>query len=384
MGIGRLKPLGLIKSASGAMGSSISPIGVDLGVGALKVMQIDTSSSPQLIAAACVDVPEELTEDPARRLQWQAEQLSRIVRSGGFKGKRAVCSIPVGQTFCKSVQIQKSGGVNIAAVVQSGMAQQLQCDPNSIVCRFTDAGETERGNKEHEYTAVAVGRELVSHLMQTLRGAKLEPVGMHTVFEANAASFGAKDESSEPALYIDIGSGSTSFVIAHGPRVAFARNIEQGGHHIDKFVADQQKVSVGAAREDRLSATELIPGAPASMVDEPDTGDAPVKMAKAVKRTLDLTEPIEIICDEVRLCLRYHASLFPSMKPERVVFMGGEASHTALCTAIAKQLRLPGQIADPMARVARTSNEPTIGVDFSAAQPAWTVPLGLCLAKTDL
>ena len=51
-----------------------------------------------------------------------------------------------------------------------------------------------------------------------------------------------------PSSSIDIGTGSTSFVIAHGPRVAFARNIEQGGHHIDKFVANQQKVSASAAR----------------------------------------------------------------------------------------------------------------------------------------
>lgn len=383
MGIGRLKPLGLLKSAGGAIGNSLSPVGVDFGVGALKVMQVDLSTAvPQLIAAACVDVPEELATQPAERLAWQADQLGRLMKNG-FRGKRAVCSLPVGQTYCKSVQIQKTGGVNIAAVVQAGMAQQLQCDPNSIVCRYTDAGETERGNKEHEYTAVAVSRELVSHLMDTLRNAKLEPVGMHSVFEAGVSSFGLKESNTEPVLYIDMGAGSTSFAIAHGPTLAFARNLEHGGMHIDSFVAGQLKYSTADARRERLAATALVPGDRPKAAPEPVT-DAPVKMARAIKHDIDLTEPIEIICDEVRLCLRYHASLFPSRKPERVVFMGGEAAHTALCTAIARQLRMPGQIADPMARVGRTGSEPTIGVDFTHAQPAWTVPLGLCLAKTDL
>ena len=44
----------------------------------------------------------------------------------------------------------------------------------------------------------------------------------------------------------------------------------------------------------------------------------------------------------------------------------------------------PAQVADPMAGVARTGKEPTIGVDFRTSQPGWAMALGLSLCPTDL
>lgn len=384
MGLSRLKPLGLIKSAGGAIGSSLSPIGVDFGVGSLKILQVENPQAPQLVAAACFDTPDDLLLDPAKRLEWQTEQLAKAIRSNGFKGKRAVCTIPAQQTLCKSVQIQMTGGVDVGSVIQAGMAEQLQCDPNSIVCRFSDAGECGSG-KQHEFSAMAVGRELVSSLMQSLRNAKLEPVGMHSVFEASIAAFPFDEDNKEPVLYVDIGTGGTAVAISHGSTLAFARLVEMSGQSLDSFVARQLKMSDQAAREERWGATELIPSQEQAETEQVlSRGDGPVTMQRAVGKKLDLSEPIEIIADDIQLCMRYHATRFPGSSPKRVVFMGGESAHTGLCTAIAKNLRLPAQIADPMARVARSGSEPCEGVDLSEPQPAWTVPLGLCLAKTDL
>ncbi|MCC6833272.1 MAG: hypothetical protein IT200_18205 [Thermoleophilia bacterium] len=93
---------------------------------------------------------------------------------------------------------------------------------------------------------------------------------------------------------------------------------------------------------------------------------------------------MEILTDEIWMCLRYHASLYPSRKIDRAVFVGGEARHKPLCQHIARSLRIPSQVADPMARVARSGGGSPIGVDLCQAQPGWTVPLGLCLCPTDL
>jgi Tfp pilus assembly PilM family ATPase len=82
--------------------------------------------------------------------------------------------------------------------------------------------------------------------------------------------------------------------------------------------------------------------------------------------------------------MRYHEALFPGKKIERAVFVGGESRQRPLCQQLARALRIPAQVADPLARVARTGKEPMTGVDLREAQPAWSVPLGLCLSKTDL
>lgn len=94
-------------------------------------------------------------------------------------------------------------------------------------------------------------------------------------------------------------------------------------------------------------------------------------------------EPLEILADEISMCLRYHSSLFPDTQISKVIFLGGESHHSGLCQFIARAVRLPGQTADPMARVARSGTEMVVGVDFLNPQPGWVVPLGLCLSPTD-
>ena len=82
--------------------------------------------------------------------------------------------------------------------------------------------------------------------------------------------------------------------------------------------------------------------------------------------------------------LRYHDSQFPGKRVDRAMFVGGEARHRGLCQAVARALRLPAQMADPLARIARTGAEPALGVDLKQPQPGWAVALGLCLSPTDL
>jgi Tfp pilus assembly PilM family ATPase len=98
----------------------------------------------------------------------------------------------------------------------------------------------------------------------------------------------------------------------------------------------------------------------------------------------DLREPLEILTDDIRLLKRYFGSHWNGQKLERVVFLGGESRHRGLAQHLAKQLRLPAQVGDPLARLARAGNETKLGVDFSQSQPGWAAALGLCLAPTDL
>jgi Tfp pilus assembly PilM family ATPase len=98
----------------------------------------------------------------------------------------------------------------------------------------------------------------------------------------------------------------------------------------------------------------------------------------------DLREALEMLTDEIQLSLRYHESLFPGRKVDRIVFVGGEARNRAVCQHIGRVLQAPAQVGDPMARAARTGSEPSVGVDLKEPQPGWTVPLGLCMSPTDL
>lgn len=400
------------------------PIAVDFGVSALKLLQVSGAEMPALVAAASVATPEDLMTDKAKRLAFQLEALPRLLKNSPFKGKRVVCSIPSAFSYCKHAQFTVEPGGQVAPLVRSAVAAQLGCDPGALVFRHIEVGQVGRGNKT-EVICMAASRELVDRLMRGLKAAKLEPVGMHLEYTATVRAFDSITRRAEDAavtsLYLDVGSGSTKVTIAHGRDLVFARSIELGGIHLDRAVAGQLKLVPQQAREHRLSMSQLVKApAPApepqgmamlsAAMRRDGGGDGAAEPATAVMDDrrqglaapghtpeltsvstmpftppqADLTEPLEILTDEVSMCLRYHESIFPDRRINRAIFIGGEARHLGLCQHVARTLRLPAQVADPMAGVSRAGDEPTVGVDFSKPQPGWATALGLCLSPTDL
>lgn len=387
MGLPALKKV----SSVGLLANTISPMGIDFGVGSLKVLQIGMGEPPSLVAAACVETPDEVLADHAKRLEFQADALLKLVRSGGFKSKRAICSIPSTQMFCKHLQLAK--GEDIAAQVAAAIPAQLGCHPDALTYRHIVAGEvTVGGVVKQEVICFAVPRELIRRIMEALKACKLEPVGIQPACLATVRSFDpmTRRDSDQDlvSLYLDIGAGSTNCMISHGRELVFMKTLHIGGRHLDEYAAQQMRCSVQWARSHRLATEHLVPGnpaqasAPAASAAPSEGGPAPASGGSTAQ--LNLAEPLETLTDEILMCLRYHESVFPGKRPGRVVFVGGEARHRGLCTFIAKRLRIPAQVADPLARMARTGNEPCKNLDLSVPQPGWAVSLGLCLSPADL
>lgn len=423
MAFGSLRRLGGLKAGLLNQANALvaPPVAIDFGVSALKILQVAAGEPPSLIAAACMDTPEEFLGDHSRRLAMQMEALPRLVRQAGFKGKRAVCAIPTPMAFCKHLQVQKPEGAALPSLVAGALATQLGCDASALVFRHFEVGPAAGGRQE--VICLATSRDLVGRLMHAIRAAKLEPVGIHSEFVAILRAFDyitkRSDDQQSTTLFLDLGMTSTKAMIANGRDMVFARVIELGGRHLDECVARQLDVNCAEARRARLGIAELSPAQIAkpehadvvmqgagqvSLTGDPARGRAQVALerrsgeptptltadlqkdepAPVAPEGVDLAEPLEILTDEISHCLRYHESLFPGRKIDRAVFVGGESRQRGLCQHIAKVLRLPAQIADPVARLARTGSEPTAGIDLRDPQPGWAVTLGLCLSPTDL
>ncbi len=421
--------------AFGMLASSAPPIAIEFGVAALKALQIEHGDAPSLVAAACLETPDELRGDPARRFEFQAQALPQLLKNAGFKGKRAICSIPAGHMLVQHMQIQKVEGASLATQVLSQLQAQMNCIPSQVVCRPIEVPEGARGGKA-EVICIAASRDLVLRQVQALRACKLEPVGAHSEHTALVRAFehlaSAEGDDRKVTLFLDIGAGSTKVAIAHGGDIVFAKTIHVGGRSLDQVVASQLRMSPQEARVHRLAMTEVAKSkapAPAPEVAEAasegeeasaggmailnaairkaggddapappprnpapatatavagDSGVFPSPVASTPERKADLSEPLESLTDEVAMCLRYHGALFPGRKVERAIFVGGEARHVPLCQHIAKTLRLPARIADPLANISRTGKERCRGVDFSTAQPGWAVAFGLTRSPADL
>jgi hypothetical protein len=393
----------------GRMTPTTTPIAIDFGTRSMKLLQLTTAETPALVSAVQFHTPDGLITDARRRLVWQFSQLAKAVKIGGFKGKRAIAALPASVTLCKHLQFPRSDTTDTRLLVEMALTQQLQCDQSALVVQHIDVGPVAGGAK-HEAIGFAAGRDLVDQLMQAAREAKLEMVGLQTEFAALLNAFGYLTRRVEDAkltsLYLNIGYSATNVAIAHGRDLVFARCIEHGGRSLDEAVAKQLKLDNSEAQATRLSmeyltkrdreAAEVKASAPKGPELNPDRREplesvfspadenAPAATAAPMAGAADLTEQIEIITDEIAMCLRYYDSMFPGRRIDRAIFVGGEASHRGLCQSIARSVRLPAQVADPLARVARTGAEPVKDVDLRVGQPGWAVALGLCFSPTDL
>jgi type IV pilus assembly protein PilM len=436
----------LAGQAKNLINTGISPVAIDFGTGTLKVLQVDRSETEcTLVSAACLETPEDLLHDPAKRLRFQSDALPKMLKAGDFKGKRGVCAIPASLSFCKHLKVPKDG-TPIGAIVEASLVQQFGCHPSQMVFRHFEVADlpSPGGGQQTEVICLAATRELVGRLMGTLREAKLEPVGMHCEQVAMLRAFDPisrrADDKNSTTLYLDIGAGSTNMLIAQGQNLMFSKRIEMGGRFLDEVICKQTKCTMSEARKLRADLDGIVLGhatAPAakaaSFLDRPvltPAGAVPVSgttaeeeararskesaersttaaaIAAAERRQAsgsaiysgelgrqaprafvppkaDLTEPLEIMTDDIALALRYYASLFPARPVERTVFVGGEARYRGLCQHIARAIRASAQIADPLASVVR-GKQTTPGVDLRQPQPGWAVPLGLCLLPTDL
>lgn len=368
----KLNSVGLMKQLSPA-------IGVDFGVSSLKLIQVQPGPVPTLIAAALIDTPDEMVDDHARRLDFQMAQLSKLVKKGGFRGKRIICSLPSWQLFCKHLQVQRIDGVPMSQVIGAAVGQQIGCDPGALVLRHREVSAA--GGGKAEVIVNAAARSAVQHMVSTMRKSGLEPVGIHSEFDAAMKAFeiaGGGDQECV-ALYLDFGAHTTKAMIGHGKTIVFERVIEVGGRQLDRAVAKQLKCAMGEARRTRLALARLMP--------EGHSGEG-MAMLRASEPSTDsevnLREPLEILADEIRMGLRYHDGLFPGRRIDQAVFLGGESRQQAFSHSVATALGMNTKLADPLAKVARTGSEPSQGVDLKQPQPGFGVAVGLCHCPADL
>jgi len=368
------------------------PLSVEFGVGSLKVLQLAPGDTPSIVAASQLDTPDEMIENAGRRLSFQMEALPKLIKKGKFKTNRAVCAVPAGQMICKHVQIVPSDNIPIDKLAASALGSQLKCDPDALLvrCRLVEGART--GNKL-EVVCFAAARDFVARLMGTLKAAKLEPVGIHNEFLAALRSIDSISQPGQPmtqadgsaSLVLDLGVGTTKAMVIHGTKLAFARSIELGSRHFDDLIIEQMDCTRSEATRVRLGLERLCPK-PAAVSAVGGEGAAPVAgpIPRGRATEPDLAEPMEILSDEISMCLRYHRNLFPDHPVEKVVFLGGQSRQRLVCEELARSLRLSAQSVDPLARLARSGKVPSEGVDVTSPQPGWAVPVGMCLSPTDL
>ncbi len=382
-----------------------SPIGVNLGVEQVRLLQLTTGPEPAIAAAAARAVPPELRDEPAALAEFQAKAVADLVREGGFVGHDAVVAIAPSAMFVQHVRLSHADGPEANGETADYLQQALGMDASRLVARRVDVCDIAvDGGSRHETILLAASRRQVMHYVALLGKARLRTVGVHgeplAINAAFADRFRRAGDEKHTTCYVDIGSATTKVTMAHGSKLVFAKTISVAGAEFDRQFAEQLQIDRAEARDRRRRQAEGWPDAntPTEPTDHPAnanasptfqparrTGVALLESASPVPEAIATEgEMLDCLVDELRLCVGYHGSLFNNRAIERIIFLGGEAYQAELCRRIAESVGLPGELGDPLGALGRAPDaKPPVGVNLRQPQPAWAVCLGLCrLADT--
>jgi Tfp pilus assembly PilM family ATPase len=415
----------------GLFSPQASPIAIDFGTSSIKLLQISDGERPKITAAAQLPIPVSARTNLEAAIAFHAEYLPKMLADGQFKSKRAVISIPAAQTLVQHMQLPNMPTASRDDLVMGQLHHQMGCAPGSVVVRTYDVGEVHRGGQvQTEIICVAMARNTVMRYIDLLKRCKLTVVGVHPAAVAIARAFGHLNRRESDAelttLYVDLGWGGTHVAISHGTRLVFGRQIQLGGREFDRRIAETLHCNAAEAQVHRLAMNASIASVATdntSETGEPSEGrlkaaaDAhesgkqqkqlggtvaveedrrdslhpaascyliPEGIPSPRAANVDLTELLDTMCDELSMCLRYHEGLFPGRVIDRAIFLGGEARQVWLCQHLARTLRVPGQLGDPLSRLTHDRQLKTPGLNLGEPQPGWAVANGLCTAPTDL
>jgi len=367
----------------------VSPIVVDFGHASVKLLQINEGTTAEIVAAAELPLPEEVRDDPERRHAYVAERIPAMLRNRGFKGRRVVVAPHAASTFVEHLQVPATEGIEPSEQVRLQMQSRLSRS-GELVIRSWQVGEVHRDEGlRHEHICIAIERREVMKIVELFRRARLSVVGVHDGVGAMVRSFAhlhrREGDRERRTVYLDLGHGHTRLAITEGTRVVFAKSIPTGGRDLAEELSERSEIPAPAPAPVPAGATAISAGGgPGVSVAEDRRGDvAPQELSRRIPDAAPVAaggETLDRLRHEVAMCLRYHASLFPNSPAERVIFVGGEARRTEVCQSLARGLRLPAQLGDPLARLG--------GLDRSGLpagpHPGWAVACGLCASPTDL
>ena len=352
---------------AGTKTTSCSPIGLDLGQSAVKIVQLQGNAGKYSLSAhQHLEIPEELRDDGMARLNWFSKNIQKAMKTAEFSGKQCAIGLPPEDTFIRHIKIAKRDEAGTIAAVRLAASKELDYPVLDAIVRHIIVGEAHtEGETKQEVIIVATPQSTIDaylHLADQLSlevtGLFIEPLALIDCF-SSLFDWGS-DETQQAVLYVDIGAAHTQVVIAHRKDPAFIRSITRGADDVQSLLIEALE----------CSTQELV-----DLRQKMDQGVDPDNIDQAYTH---LDAWIETMCQEIETCIRYHNHVFRGGEPvNRVVFTGGAARDRRLCQALAKRLNLPAQIGDPMEALG--VNGSLLDNGFSENHPELAVAIGLSL-----
>lgn len=339
------------------------PIGVDLGSRSVKLVQLSADRS-ELRQAVRWELPWREQRPPLDELAraWQ-EAIEQMRQSYNFRSREAVLSLSAEQLTLQNVRISKLAGPDLDRAVRQEVAGKLPYPIEEAELRCWQAGDVRQGEAvKREVIVLACHRPVLVRLLAAIEGAGLEPVAVDAepaaLVRCYLKQFRRDEDRELRTMYVHVGAGTTTVVIARGAEVLFAKYLEIGGRHFDEAVSRNLKMPLPDASALRRNNGDR-------RVDQQDP-----EVTRGVSEAI--RPVVEQLAGELSRCLRYYVVTFRSQPASRLVLGGGEATGS-LAEVLTSRLDLKCELGDPL-----RSYEARLP---AARKGVWDVACGLALRE---
>ena len=344
-----------------------TPIGLDLGHGSIKMIQMEQGESGLSVYAADKAVfNPDLNED--QRREFTLRMIREMVEKGSFHGRDVVVSIANKDLKLKNLRVDSIEEKELKTLIRDEVAAQLELDPEKDEIRYLVAGKVHHGGElKNEVIFMGADKSTIKSYIDLLAEAGVTPVGIDAVPNALQRSFvrslRRQSDQAQVNFYIDIGSMHTTVLIGSNQQINFIKHIPIAGDRFNREVASKLDVSINEA----------------TMLRSKLQGNGSESVNTATRRAIidAMIHGVEELSHEVSLCFRYYAVTFRGKRPDCVILAGGEAYGDVLSIALKKELNMEMEIANPLKGLdlSRTGKV----MDLESPLCEWSVATGLSL-----
>lgn len=338
-------------------------VAVDLGTSSIKIAEIEVGrKGPVLTKFGVFPLnPHTISNGEILESAVVAQSLETLARTSKTKRKHVATGMWGASIIVKKISMPKMDEALINDQIKWEAEQYIPFDINEISLEHHVLKNRSGSSESMEVLLIAAKQEFIFRFIEVIEAAQLKCAvidvcgfALANCFEAN---YGVLDGT---VALLNIGAGSTNFVVLDGGDIIFCRDIAVGGQTHTLEINKSMGVSLPEAESLKISA---------SLGQE-----VPPEVNNIIATTN------EQVIDEIRNSFEFFTATSSGTSIQRMFVSGGSIFVPGLVDGISKAVNLPYEVFDPFQRISYDSKnfQPDYISQIKAISP---VALGLALRK---
>lgn len=309
--------------------------GLDLSDLSIKIVQLENNGSVDAVSGfSSVPLPmNAISDGEILKKDQVVTAIKKAVETAGpkkIKTKKVICSLPETKAFLRIISIPKMEEAELKEAVKWEMEANIPLPLEQVYYdwQLIPADLFPEKNKI-SLLVVAISKNVVDQVLETLQEAGLEPVGLEIESIAQARGLLAENDDKETVLIVDIGDRRTSFSINKGGVPCFTSSIPLCGQSFTDAIAHGTNVSFEEAEKIKLNYG----------IGSDFKNDAIFKVSQPILE--NLVNEIEQSIDFYLTGLKYSQSI------DKIIICGGGANTKGLVPYLSKKLARTIEFGNP-------------------------------------